>query len=1588
LSATPLHNVKLATLILTLLCWVLTSLAAPVLADSNHLRFKSINDKVLASIGEVRTIKQDQLGFIWIGGVNGLVRFDGYTVKAYLHDDNNPHSISSNSVNDLIFDNDGNMWIATYWGLSRYDPAQDRFTNYLHDENKLNSPSSNSVTSLALSHDGAIWFGTNGGGLNRFDPKTHTFTSYRHSPNAEQGLASDAISTLFYSSDKTLWIGTNASGVNQIQLADNGSVQTIKLYNKALSGLIQDGIVKIAEDRLGRIWIGSQIGLSRFIKESGKFDNHHGRSNKPNHFQATGIKDMHLDKHGELWIAGTDIDIYRLRINSNDFTRHRIPLGTVSAIATDKYNALWLGHLGSGVSRLDRYASAFRNYTHDKSDVNTLTHSNIYSVALGNNNTLWVGTRKGLNHLNLNTNTVKRYIDDGKSPLNKRIIVQAITSLTKQNERYLWMSNSWWGVSLLDLERDEFTHFMPDEDKTNSIKNREIWSVYSTPEGDVYAGSKYGYLNHYRPERGDFDIIEFSPNHNPNRAMAIFEDSLGGLWIGADNGLFHREAPSINQFNFYHPDSEHPIRPANIAVRTINEDMHGNIWFGTEGGGVYQWQRRHKKLVNYQVEDGLSHNSVTNIQEDDSGRMWFGTGNGLSRFDPKTKTFRNYTTEHGLPSDFFHRPASVKLANGKLAFGTTEGLSIFKPEDIFENTQAPEIVFTDFQLFNQSVTPHLTLDSANKPVLTQDINYIKQITLNHQQSVFSFSFAALNFDVAKMNQYAYQLEGFDSDWQHIGNRRNVTYTNLDPGKYVFRVKAANNEGVWNEESIAIKLAILPPWWLSWWAWVLYILAFVSLFCLVIFTFLQQKRSKDEQHLNYKLLELDKIKDDFLANTSHELRTPLNGIIGLSESLIEGACGQVNKGTSDNLKLIVNSGKRLAYLIDDILDFSKLKEHDIKLNRVSIDLHSVADNILRLTEPLTLGKPITLSNDIDKYFGTVRADENRLQQILYNLVGNAVKFTETGKISLRAYKESEKLWVEVSDTGIGIAPERIANVFEAFEQADHHEQNHGHVGGTGLGLAVTKKLVELHGGEIEIQSTVKEGTTVRFSLASSDNLLSTNSEPTNNKPASDSSVNPSPPSPSNHNAGTPFNPQAHEANSTRENSSYKRSILKPKSQTIEHHILIVDDEPINRQVLINLLSLKPYRLSQCPTGLQALDLISRLNKDDSLDQIDLILLDVMMPGISGYETCETLRKTFSVSELPIIFLTAKSQVSDLNMAYSVGANDFLNKPIVKEELFARVELHLQQANIHHRIENEVKQRTGLLKQSHEQLEHAYQHLKSTQGQLVQAEKMSSLGTLVAGVGHEINNPVSYTNIATSSAVKDLDELKSFVHDLVNQDEDSILSEFDTRFDRLFAHLSSVQDGAKRITDIVGNLRTFSRGVSSGESQTLQATSLSKGLLSTLELVKANYKHEIEFEYMPIDDPEVLCNASELNQVFMNLMINACQAMSPTDTANDTQAVQAKLSIEMRKSEDQLGIRFTDNGCGMSNTTIAKIFEPFYTTKAEGQGTGLGMAISYGIIERHSGQITVQSSLGEGTVICLYLPLNELTEASVLSESANI
>lgn len=802
-----------------------------------NLRFKHLEQPELGTLGEVLAITQDAKGFMWFGGKNGLARYDGYDIHVYQHDDEDLASISTNTVNDLAADSNGDLWVATYWGLNRYDARSDYFERFLFDENDPKSLGHNSVKRLLLTESGDLWIGTEGGGLALYSRDTRNFTRYQHITDDPSSISGNAIVSIEEDANGMLWLGIKDTGIDIFDPRRGMVIQRLRKDPSNPESLSQEHPATIERGPDGEMWVGTYWGLNQYLGGH-RFKRYHGAYHKERAISSNNIQTAAFDGEGRLWVACGDRGLVLYRPSGDDFDRFMTEEDgrrvMVSAIFSDKSGGLWLGFTPGGVAYLDRYASAFRNYSHEKGNPDSISNQEVLALAEDRHKNLWIGTRGGLNYLNRETGTIVRYIHDPGDP--KSLPSQAISSILVEDDR-VWVGTTWSGIGLLDLESQTFKTYKSSPDDQRSLANREVWSLFKDSRGVIWVGSNAGGLMRYHPERDDFFRYRFQAPHKPNagRAMSISEDRHGDLWIATDDGLFQlpldqqaitdEKQAQGSPFHYYGLNSEHTIVPTVPVFRNAYESAAYTLWMATEGGGVGRWDRAQDTYREYFKVDGLLDNTVSAIVEDEAGFIWFSTGAGISRFNPFDESFQNFTKQHGLPSNIFNHPVGMLTSRGEIAFGSMDGLTIIDPHAIYTNTHAAPVVMTGFSLFNEpavTAKPDELLHAPHQGFTLSDApSYTQQITLDHRQSVFTFEFALLNFDLPELNQYAYLLEGFDRDWTFANHRRQATYTNLDAGTYRFRVKAATGEGHWQANELSVTLVLLPPWWRTWWAYLLY-----------------------------------------------------------------------------------------------------------------------------------------------------------------------------------------------------------------------------------------------------------------------------------------------------------------------------------------------------------------------------------------------------------------------------------------------------------------------------------------------------------------------------------------------------------------------------------------------------------------------------------------------------------------------------------------------------------------------------------------------------------------------------------------------
>jgi len=1220
-------------------------------SSAESLKFDHLTIEQGLSQNTVFCILQDALGFMWFGTQDGLNKYNGYEFISYRNNPNDSNSLAHNTVFALAQDQTGGIWIGTYGGgLDRFDPQTEEFRHYSHQSDNSNSLCDNKIWSLEFDRQNRLWIGTENG-LDCFISEKDLFTHYTHKTDDSNSLSSNYIFQTMQDGEDNIWIVARGGGLDKLDLR-TGTIEHFVHQPGNPQSICDNRVRTICQGDSGIIWIGTWGGgISKYDARSGKFTHFSAESPQCQGLTSNIISAIYQDQSGLLWIGAWGGGIVQYNQSSHKFSSNLNDPAEINSISNDKIRVIygsasgliWIGTDGGGLNVYDRERLKFKHFYNRPGNKNSLNDNSVNALFKDGKGLLWIGTYMGgLNCYDSKTGSFTHYTNNPANP--QSISNNYVLSITETADGNILLGTGGGGLNCFNSHSQKFLCFQNHPDDPHSLSSDWVLTICRGDSHTFWLGTMAG-LNKFDYRKHSFERFVHIPGDESSLShdivTGIIPDGKGKFWIGTDGGGLDLFDPACGKFLHNTNRSTDTNSISSDHITYLFRDTAGRLWIGTSGYGLNLFDAEKNTFRRFDEKDGLPNNVIHGILEDTGGKLWISTNKGISMYDPAVDKFTNYKKENGLQSYEFNVGACCKGADGKMYFGGIDGFNSFFPDSISLNRYIPPIVITDFQLFNNSQKPGKT------SLLPVSISFLPDIKLSYKQDIISFEFASLCYNIPELNQYAYKLEGFDKDWNYIGHRRYASFTNLPAGKYIFHVKGSNHEGIWNEEGASLKLIVTPPPWQTWWAYTIYALLLAgAIYWYVRMKTIKQTRElafqkqqlENERRVSERLRKIDRIKDEFIANTSHELRTPLNGIIGIAESLISGAAGEVNAKIKSNIAMIISAGKRLASLVNDILDYAKLKNENIELVRKPVDLKALSEIVVNLHRPSIRGKNLKIVNDISPGLAAVYADENRLQQILHNLIGNAIKFTESGVVKIDAVESGNMLEVSVLDTGIGIPEDKLETIFQSFEQVDASIQRE--YGGTGLGLAITRQLVELHGGHIRVESQLPQGSVFKFTLPKSDLI-----------PVESDKV-------------------SHPAVQEPPEETLEEIELPPEMHNAEiFRILIVDDERINQQVLKNHLRAEKFAVAQAFSGLEALNFLEQGEK------FDLILLDIMMPKMSGYEVCQKIREKYLPSELPIIMITAKDQVSDLIEGFSSGANDYIAKPFSKGELIARIKTHL-------------------------------------------------------------------------------------------------------------------------------------------------------------------------------------------------------------------------------------------------------------------------------------------------------------------------
>lgn len=1261
------------TLLFTLLLF-LSYQTFPQTHIPEKIQFKHLTTEDGLSNNLLTSVVKDSKGFVWIATLDGLNRYDGKKIKTYRHSEDDPNSLGSNEVFSLCVDPYGTLWIgADSRGLNRYNPETDNFTRYLNPNDT--TALANTIMIVISDRSGILWLGTHHGGLHSFDPKTEKFTSYLNIPGDSSSLSHNYIWALLEDSKGNLWIGTIGGGLNKFN-RESGTFTRYQHDPVNPNSLSNDLVPGICEDKSGTLWLGTYGGgINKLIftgdNDSAVFTHYKYNPSNPLGISGNSIDCIMVDKNNVLWFgtAQTGLNRSASSLNNDDqlsiISYQKDPYDPSSLIGNsirhlyvDNDEVYWISSYG-GLNIYNSKQKQFRNYKHEPGNPFSFKGDFATTLLEDKSGTIWIGTQNGgLNKWDRKTDKIINFVHD---PYNSNSISEnTVKALGEDKDGYIWVGTYAESLNKFDKKTGKFVRYKHDPLKPGTISEITLdrGIVEDKKSGLLWVGTANKGFNIYNKKTDSFLNIYNNPDSLKILSSNLYTgirliDRNGIFWIATKEGglvLYDLEKDELKRLE-YNPDEAASL--GDNSILSVYEDKSGFFWIGTGGSGLFKLDKRDNKFRRYSIKDGLPGEVINSILEDDHGNLWISTNNGLSKFNPSTESFRNYDTEDGLLSNDVGK--GLKTRTGEMIFICGSGFMVFHPDSLKDNIKIPPVYITDFYLFNMPV--QIGYDSlSGRTVLAKSITECEEIKLNYDDNVFSFEFAALDYSAPMKNRYAYMMQGFDKDWNYTGAVRNLaTYTNLDPGEYTFRVKGSNNDGYWNEKGASIKVIILPPWWRTNIAYLIYFLLIGGIIYFIWKAQLRRIKNKQEFEMSkfeaQKLHEVDEIKSRFFTNISHEFRTPLTLILGPVKQVMERIKDEKNK---DELSIAHKNANKLLGLVNQLLDISKLESGNMKLR-------TSPTNYIQLLKALTLSfasyaerKRITLNfNSIEAEI-ILYLDRDKIEKIITNILSNAFKFTpEGGRIEVTLSKDDKYVNTIISDTGIGIPKEKMSKIFDRFYQVDgsHTREQEG----TGIGLALTKELVDIHKGKIDVESEESKGTTFTFSIPLGKEHLLPEEISEEKKEYTEAKLIVEP-----------------EDDFTRK-EEHQIDIELIEKETLPLLLIVEDNSDVRKYIKDNLT--KEFRI------LEAVDGADGWNK--SIEQLpDLIVSDVMMPKMDGFKLCEKLKTDERTSHIPVILLTAKAAKEDKLAGYETGADEYLMKPFEPDELRARIKnLILQRKRIH-------------------------------------------------------------------------------------------------------------------------------------------------------------------------------------------------------------------------------------------------------------------------------------------------------------------
>lgn len=1190
-------------------------------SEQINFSYISLNDGLSQST--VFSIDQDKRGNMWFATYDGVNKYDGYAFTVYQHQANDPNSIANDIARTVKTDSQGRVWIGTRDGLSLYDEEKDLFRNFYYKKNGKNTQ----VNGITEFTPGQLLITTNEG-LLLFSINESRFVDNK----LDATMRSLVASTVSKQGDE-VYIGTG-SGLYVYSIARN----KLEMLTKTLEGKRIQATLKQSPTR---IWVATEgAGLYLINPKTKEAKNYRHTSTNPQGISSNYIRSLALDSQNRLWIGTfNDLNIYHegtdtfSTYSSNPVENGSLSQRSVRSIFMDAQGGMWLGTYFGGLNYYHPLKNRFRNIKRIPYQ-NSLNDNVVSCIVEDKQKNLWIGTNDG--GLNLYNPTTKHFtyytLQEGSAAGIGSNNVKAV--YVDEAKGAVYIGTHAGGLSVLNRSTGRMEHY---NQQNSTLIDENVYAILPDDEEHLWLGTLTA-LVRFNTKNHTFTTIQRKKDGKAiknRRITNLYRDSRKRLWVGGEEGLsvYITQNGEVQRAPIFPADS--PL--VNAFINCIYEASNGVFWIGTREG-VYGYNEKQKKMNHYSTVDGLPNNVLYGILEDGAGRLWMSTNKGLTCFSPNTKRFRNFTESDGIQSNQFNSSSYCRTAAGQMYFGGINGITAFRPELLIDNPYTPSVVITGLRLFNKMVRP-----DDETGILTKNICDTESVTLSASQSAFTLEFVVSNYISGRHNTFAYKLDGYDKEWYYLTDKRSVSYSNLPQGTYNFLVKAANSDGKWNEAPTMLELVILPIWYKTWWAVLLFLATFAG-FITFVFRFFWMRKSMEAQLVIERMdkerqEEINQMKMRFFINISHELRTPLTLILAPLQEIMGRISDRWTRGQLDHIQRNAN---RLLHLVNQLMDYrrAELGVFELKVKRGNAS-RLVQENFLYY-DKLARHKKIHYALHLALEEKEVLFDANYLELIVNNLLSNAFKYTSEGQsITVTLTEVNNNLLLQVSDTGTGIPINKQGKIFERFYQIESE-----HVG-SGIGLSLVQRLVELHHGRIELNSEEGKGSTFSIYLPQDASIYK----------------------------ATEFAPDKVEGEETREHSTNSKELYfidteEVESEVIETgdkkrgNILIVEDNKEILQYLSNGLS-ELFNTLHAENGEVALEVLKE-------NEVDIVITDVMMPVMDGIKLCKSIKQNIRTCHIPVIILSAKTDIKDQLEGLQVGADDYIAKPFSLSVMTAKVQ----------------------------------------------------------------------------------------------------------------------------------------------------------------------------------------------------------------------------------------------------------------------------------------------------------------------------